>query len=389
MTTLRLAPKAHKRIRQGHLWVFRDELAPHEPCEAGDLVRIVTDYDYDLGVGFYHPTSQIAVRLLAAPDFTKERITNRLRSALQLREQLFAPETAYRLVFGESDGFPGLIVDRYGDYCAVQFLSAGIDKRRAEITEALQDVMPNVKGIIAKNDSQLRSKEGLPRTTEVLFGEIPASIEMTENGIRYNLSLAEGQKTGYFLDQRVNRSFIAQIAKGLRVMDCFTNQGGFALNAAAGGALEVLGVDSSASAIEACSRNAALNNYTQCSWLVADVFDDLKRRAAAAEKWDMIILDPPAFTKTKAQVAQAKRGYAEINRQALKLISNGGYLVSASCSHHMREDMLMDVILEESRRVNRKLALVYRGHQSPCHPVYMPMPETQYLKFLVFRVDGW
>ncbi|MFN5866927.1 MAG: class I SAM-dependent rRNA methyltransferase [Candidatus Kapaibacterium sp.] len=389
MTTLRLAPKAHKRIRQGHLWVFRDELAPHEPCEAGDLVRIVTDYDYDLGVGFYHPTSQIAVRLLAAPDFTKERITNRLRSALQLREQLFAPETAYRLVFGESDGFPGLIVDRYGDYCAVQFLSAGIDKRRAEITEALQDVMPNVKGIIAKNDSQLRSKEGLPRTTEVLFGEIPPSIEMTENGIRYNLSLAEGQKTGYFLDQRVNRSFIAQIAKGLRVMDCFTNQGGFALNAAAGGALEVLGVDSSASAIEACSRNAALNNYTKCSWLVADVFDDLKRRAAAAEKWDMIILDPPAFTKTKAQVAQAKRGYAEINRQALKLISNGGYLVSASCSHHMREDMLMDVILEESRRVNRKLALVYRGHQSPCHPVYMPMPETQYLKFLVFRVDGW
>lgn len=389
MTTLRLAPKAHKRIRQGHLWVFRDELAPHEPCEAGDLVRIVTDYDYDLGVGFYHPTSQIAVRLLAAPDFTKERITNRLRSALQLREQLFAPETAYRLVFGESDGFPGLIVDRYGDYCAVQFLSAGIDKRRAEITEALQDVMPNVKGIIAKNDSQLRSKEGLPRTTEVLFGEIPPSIEMTENGIRYNLSLAEGQKTGYFLDQRVNRSFIAQIAKGLRVMDCFTNQGGFALNAAAGGALEVLGVDSSASAIEACSRNAALNNYTQCSWLVADVFDDLKRRAAAAEKWDIIILDPPAFTKTKAQVAQAKRGYAEINRQALKLISNGGYLVSASCSHHMREDMLMDVILEESRRVNRKLALVYRGHQSPCHPVYMPMPETQYLKFLVFRVDGW
>ena len=389
MTTLRLAPKAHKRIRQGHLWVFRDELAPHEPCEAGDLVRIVTDYDYDLGVGFYHPTSQIAVRLLAAPDFTKERITNRLRSALQLREQLFAPETAYRLVFGESDGFPGLIVDRYGDYCAVQFLSAGIDKRRAEITEALQDVMPNVKGIIAKNDSQLRSKEGLPRTTEVLFGEIPASIEMTENGIRYNLSLAEGQKTGYFLDQRVNRSFIAQIAKGLRVMDCFTNQGGFALNAAAGGALEVLGVDSSASAIEACSRNAALNNYTKCSWLVADVFDDLKRRAAAAEKWDMIILDPPAFTKTKAQVAQAKRGYAEINRQALKLISNGGYLVSASCSHHMREDMLMDVSLEESRRVNRKLALVYRGHQSPCHPVYMPMPETQYLKFLVFRVDGW
>jgi 23S rRNA (cytosine1962-C5)-methyltransferase len=352
-------------------------------------VRIVTDYDYDLGVGFYHPTSQIAVRLLAAPDFSKERITNRLRSALQLREQLFAPETAYRLVFGESDGFPGLIVDRYGDYCAVQFLSAGIDKRRAEITEALQDVMPNVKGIIAKNDSQLRSKEGLPRTTEVLFGDIPPSIEMTENGIRYNLSLAEGQKTGYFLDQRVNRSFIAQIAKGLRVMDCFTNQGGFALNAAAGGALEVLGVDSSASAIEACSRNAALNNYTQCSWLVADVFDDLKRRAAAAEKWDMIILDPPAFTKTKAQVAQAKRGYAEINRQALKLISNGGYLVSASCSHHMREDMLMDVILEESRRVNRKLALVYRGHQSPCHPVYMPMPETQYLKFLVFRVDGW
>lgn len=389
MTTLRLAPKAHKRLRQGHLWVFRDELAVHEPCAAGELVRIVTDYDYDMGVGFYHPTSQIAVRLLAAPDFDRPMMVERLTSALRLRERLFAPETAYRLVFGESDGLPGLIADRYGDYVSVQFLSAGIDARRDEITSALREVLPDVKGIIAKNDSQLRSKEGLPRTTEVLYGEIPERVEMTENGIRYELSLTEGQKTGYFLDQRMNRSFVGRLSRGLRVMDCFTNQGGFALNAAAGGAAQVLGVDSSASAIAACARNAQLNGFDRCSWLEADVFDDLKRRAAQAEKWDMIILDPPAFTKTKAQVAQAKRGYAEINRQALKLIEDGGFLVSASCSHHMREDMLLEVIMDESRRVNRKLTLIHRGDQSPCHPVYLPMPETHYLKFFVFRVDGW
>lgn len=389
MTTLRLAPKAHKRIRQGHLWVFRDELAPHDPCEAGALVRVVTDYDYDLGVGFYHPTSQIAVRLLAAPDFDGQRMVERMRSALRLRVRLFAPETAYRLVFGESDGFPGLIADRYGDHLSVQFLSAGIDVRRDAIVAALREVLPDVKGIIAKNDSQLRGKEGLPRTTEVLYGEIPDRMDMTENGIRYQVSLTEGQKTGYFLDQRMNRAFIGRIARGLRVMDCFTNQGGFALNAAAGGAAQVLGIDSSAAAIDACARNAQLNGHEQCSWLVADVFDDLKRRAAQGEKWDMIILDPPAFTKTKAHVTQAKRGYAEINRQALKLIDDGGFLVSASCSHHMREDMLMEVIMDESRRVNRKLTLIHRGDQSPCHPVYLPMPETRYLKFFVFRVDAW
>ena len=389
MTTVRLKANGHKRVRNGHLWVFRDELAVHDSIDTGELVRVVTDYDYDLGVGLYHSTSQIAVRLLAAPIFDEVLVEKRLRAALDMRERLFSPETAYRLVFGESDGLPGLIIDRYGEYCAMQFLSAGMDMRRDMIVSAVRRVLPDLRGIIAKNDSRLRVKEGLPLGTEVLFGDIPPHIDMVENGIRYAVSLSGGQKTGYFLDQRVNRRFVGSLAQNLRVMDCFTNQGGFALNAALGGAREVLGVDSSASAIEACAHNASLNNLSQCSWHVADVFDDLKARVALKESWDMIILDPPAFTKSKAQVSQAKRGYAEINRQALKLITNGGYLVSASCSHHVDDEVLLQVIIEESRRVNRRLTLVYRGGQSPCHPVYLPMPETQYLKFFVFRVDAW
>lgn len=391
---LTLKPKSHNRVRGGHLWVFRDEFSSLPDIPAGSVVRVQTDYGYDLGVGFYHPANQIAVRLLRhSSTVNEEFFAQRIAQALRLRERLFPTEPSYRLVFGESDFLPGLIIDRYhdsssgADYLAAQLLSAGMEAHKQQIVAALRQVLPNVRGIIAKNDSQLRAKEGLPKQEELLFGEIPESIAIQENGVQLALSLLHGQKTGYFLDQRLNRATVAWLAKGLRVLDCFTNQGGFVLNAALGGAHEAVGVDISATAIEACNRNAKLNNLSNCSFVVADVFEYLKEQAQSANKWDMVILDPPAFTKSKANIPQAKRGYAEINRQALKLIPSGGFLVSSSCSHHISEEMLLDVIHEESRRINRRLKLIMRGMQSPCHPIYLPMPETRYLKFFVFEVE--
>jgi len=386
---LMLKPGTHNRIRNGHPWAFKDELMPHEPLEAGVIVQLHTDYDYDIGLGFYHPTSQIAIRLLRVKQglIDTSFFIDRLSIALALRDRLFPHEPIYRLCFGESDGLPGLIIDRYGDYCALQLLSAGMDKKRQEIVEALQSIIPTLKGIIAKNDSQLRVKEGLEKSEEVLWGTIPDNISITENGIALSISLIQGQKTGYYLDQRLNRSFVSKISKDLTVLDCFTNQGGFALHAAFGGASKVLGIDSAKSAIDASIVNAQLNNYHQCSFIQADVFDYIKKAAVDGDKWDIVILDPPAFTKSKATLSKAKRGYAEINRQALKLIHTGGFLVTASCSQLFSEAMLIDCVQQEAKRINRQISLIYKGGQSPCHPILPSMLETSYLKCLVFSVQ--
>lgn len=384
---LKLKPKKHNRVRGGHLWIFKDELAEHAEIPAGSIVRVHTDYDYDLGVGFYNPISQFAVRLLLWHDDIDESFfAERISAALRLRERLFPNENTYRLVFGESDFLPGLIIDRYNDYFAIQLLSAGTEAKKQEIIYALRMLFPQLKGVIAKNDSQLREKEGLEKTEEVLFGEIPDEIYASENNVILAISLTHGQKTGYFLDQRFNRKFVGELARGMRVLDCFTNQGGFALHAALGGAVESTGIDISEQAIESCKKNAALNNLSNCTFIKEDVFDFLKEAAQSGKKWDMIILDPPAFTKSKQNIPQAKRGYSEINRQALRCIPAGGFLASSSCSHHISEELFLDIIQEEAKRINRKLKIVFRGMQSPCHPIYLPMPETRYLKFFVFEV---
>lgn len=379
-----------RRLKQGHLWIFRDEVAAlsSDTVEAGDLVRVVTDYGYDCGIGFYHPESQIAVRLLrhSDDDITVDFFIQRLQYARTMREHFFHGSTAYRLCFGESDFLPGLIIDRYDQYFALQILSAGMEKRLPLIVEALHQLFPDMQGIIEKNDSRIRDMEGLPRRESVLWGTIPPTVCIEENGIKLYVSLEHGQKTGYFFDQRLNRAATAMIAKNLRVLDCFTNQGGFALNAAHQGAEYCLGVDISQSAIDACNNNALHNSLTNTEFIKADVFTLLKQKAQQGEKWDMVILDPPAFTKSKHTVPQAKRGYADINRQALRLINNGGYLVSSSCSHHISEEIFYSIIHDEAQRINRRLQLVWRGQQSPDHPILLGMPETQYLKFFVFRV---
>ncbi|MFZ9977190.1 MAG: class I SAM-dependent rRNA methyltransferase [Candidatus Kapaibacteriota bacterium] len=385
---LTLLPSMHGRIREGHPWVFAESLKKHESLPAGSLVRLKTDYDYDCGLGFYNPHSSIAIRLLHThEDVNVAFFVNRLRSALAIRQRVFPTMDSYRLCFGESDELPGLIIDRYGDYCAMQCLSYGMDARIDMIIEALRVIIPTLKGVIAKHDSSLRLKEGLEQGEYIVYGEIPDHIHIQEHEIKLEISLMHGQKTGYFLDQRLNRKWVEQLSGGLDVLDCFTNQGGFALHAAKGGAKSVLGIDSAKQAIEASKRNAELNGYSHVEFEQADVFDYLKSSVQTGKTWDMIILDPPAFTKNKATLARAKRGYAEINRQALKLIRPGGFLVSASCSQHLSAHMLTEIVQSESKRVNRSLRLIHSGGQSPCHPILPIMPETSYLKCLTFEVQ--
>ncbi len=385
---LRLRPGEHHRIRHGHLWVYHDELEPPLPSlEAGSLVRVETSYGYNLGIGFYHPTSKIAVRLLLWDNAVNEDFfVARLERALTLRRAFYGESTVYRLAFGEADFLPGLVVDRYGDIVAVQYLSAGMDRRSSLIISAIRQVLPSVRGIVAKNDSVLREKEGLPRQEAILWGSVPDRIELAIGSIRMHVDILGGQKTGLYLDQRANYELVARFARGRRVLDCFTHQGGFALHCAQSGATEVVGVDSSDAALALAQRNAALNGVAdRCRFVQADVFEFLKAAVARREQWDMVILDPPAFAKTKQHIPSALRGYAEINRRALQLLGDGGILVTASCSHHISEAMLADVVAREAQRAGCRIRLIARGMQSPCHPIYAPMPETAYLKLLIYE----
>ncbi|MCX7929959.1 MAG: class I SAM-dependent rRNA methyltransferase, partial [Chlorobi bacterium] len=303
-----------------------------------------------------------------------------------LRRSFYADRTTYRLVFGEADFLPGLIVDRYGEYIAVQYLSAGMERRSSTIVEALRTVLPDIRGIVAKNDSALRDKEGLPRCEKVLWGNIPDRHCVELAGCTMVVDLLGGQKTGLYLDQAVNYELVARFAAGRRVLDCFTHQGGFALHCARAGALEVCGVDSSVAALALAQENAQINGVADCCrFIEADVFDYLAHAESEGQRWDMIILDPPAFAKSTHHVERALRGYAEINRRALRLLGDGGILVTASCSHHVNHAMLADVVISESRRAACRVRLVARGMQSPCHPIYAPMLETEYLSLLVFE----
>ncbi|MCU0426434.1 MAG: class I SAM-dependent rRNA methyltransferase [Candidatus Kapabacteria bacterium] len=401
MTTLTVKNRHNSRLRGGHLWVFRDELEAIPPTlTTGEIVQIQSAGGHLYGSAIYHAKSQIAARLLASEtnDLSADFFAERIKQALALRTRLFPNESTYRLVFGESDFLPGLIIDKYcdaqtqHDFFVLQTLSAGMDMRKNEICSALRSVFPATTAVIEKNNSALRKHDGLDQRESVLWGDVPPEMVMSENGVLSALSLMEGQKTGYFLDQKLNRLKIMEMASGLRVLDCFTNQGGFALHAAKGGAAHALGLDSSDAAIARCRINARLNGLeTKAEFASEEVLDYLHHAAERFKQdgkrpWDMIILDPPAFAKAKQQVPQAKRGYAKINRMALRLLPRGGFLATGSCSHHVSEDILLGVIREEAERERRQLRLVFRGGQSPCHPVLSGMPETSYLKFLIFEV---
>ncbi len=388
MLTLTLRPRTERKLKDGNLWVLRDDLSDMPQADPGTLVRVSTSDGASMGVGFYNPLSKIAVRLLSTEeqDVGTEFFTRRIRASQHMRERFLPNEEAYRVVFGEADLLSGLIVDRYTDYFVIQTLSAGMDVHKQSIVEALRAVFPTAKGISERNTAAVRTREGLPLCDSVLWGTIPDNITIHENGLALNIDLLSGQKTGYFLDQKLNRRVVRNIAHGRTVLDCFCNVGGFALNAGLGGATQALGIDSSATAVAAAQHNAHINNLSNVTFEKANVFDVLREHVAQEMKWDVVVLDPPSFAKNRGALRGALAGYAELNRTALKLLNEGGVLVSSSCTQVVSEHNLLDIIYRESARVRRRLRLVHRGGQSPDHPVLLAMPETQYLKFLVFEV---
>ncbi|NHQ60522.1 class I SAM-dependent rRNA methyltransferase [Chlorobium sp. BLA1] len=389
MHALYLKPKEHHRIQKGHLWVFSNELAnvPRD-IAAGETVQLFTHDKKFMGTGFYNPHSLIAFRLLTRKDEQpdKDFFLKRFLEALKLREKTYSPEetNAYRLVHGESDGLPGLIVDRFNQAIVLQAFSAGMDVHLPLITEVLQELFkPEV--IVVRNESILRELEGIPLYKDVVMGNRKATKQtIYDAGISYDVDVFEGQKTGFFLDQRENRRVIRKFAKDAEVLDVFTNDGGFALNALYGGAKSAILVDASQEALQRAEHNAKLNNFSEYSLVAADAFDMLEQMGDAKESFDLVILDPPSFTKSRKNLPGALKGYKRLNKLGMQLVKNGGFLATASCSHHVSEEDFLQTVHQAALAAGCQLRLIYKNSQPFDHPVLLSMPETSYLKFACF-----
>jgi 23S rRNA (cytosine1962-C5)-methyltransferase len=382
-----LKPKEEIRLRTGHPWVFSNQIleARNNPS-AGDLVEVLTKGGKSVGFGLFNPHSLIACRLLSRTheSIGKEFFVRRISKALQLREKVYPGETAYRLVHGEADFLPGLVIDRYNEYLSVQTFSFGMDTRLPLICDAIEEIL-SPRGIIERNESPLRALEQLPARTQVLRGSCGTTV-ITEHGIRYFLDPLKGQKTGFYLDQRENRLSIRRFSNAAEVLDCFCNEGGFSLNAASAGAVSVTGIDSSSDAIERATANARLNDLPEVQFRKEDVFEALKDFRSAGRQFDVLVLDPPSFTRSKKNVQTAKRGYRDLNELAMRCLRSGGVLLTASCSHHIRAEVFRELIGESAIRAGRNLQeLDWRG-AAPDHPVLPSVPETGYLKFGTYLV---
>ena len=393
--------KAEAALAGGHPWVYDAELlsVDGEP-ENGGLVDVVSLKGKYLGTGFLSERSKIRIRLIsrnANDTFDEAFWRRRLSYAWNYRKTVMRDDiSACRIIFGEADQFPGLTVDRYGDILVTQTLSLGMEKLKDLIFPLLVKVLREdgqaIRGIFERNDVAIRALEGLEENKGwyVLPGEEPpesAVTEITENGIRYKVDVENGQKTGFFLDQKYNRLEVARLARGHRVLDCFTHTGSFGMNAVAGGAERATAVDVSASAIEMAKENAALNGMTErMDFIVADVFDLLPKLEEEGSPYDFIILDPPAFTKSRRTVTNALRGYKEINKRAMHLLPRGGYLATCSCSHFADEEHFKAMLAEAAQEAGVSLRQIEGRKQSPDHPILWGVPETDYLKFFLFQV---
>jgi 23S rRNA (cytosine1962-C5)-methyltransferase len=384
---IHLRNKEDRRILGGHPWVFSNEIREMKGTPViGDVVEVVAASGTPLGIGLFNPHSLIAVRLLSPviEEIDHAFFRARLASARDLRERLYPGETTYRLVHGEGDYLSGLIIDRYNEHFAVQTFSYGMDQRLPLICDVLKEFFSPV-SIVARNESPLRSLENLPLHRDVLYGE-PGPTTITERGLRYTVDLREGQKTGFFLDQRENRGALERYCRGARVLDAFCNDGGFALTAARGGAREVLGVDVSEDAIARARANAMMNGIEGVEFEEGDVFETLTRLSRAGEKYDVIVLDPPSFTRSRKNVQSAKKGYLELHRSALTLLPPGGILLTASCSHHILPEVFLEIVDESARRSGRRAQLLEWRGAAPDHPTLPAVPETRYLKAGIFRI---
>ena len=398
-----ITKKGQRSIEAGHPWVYAGEvLSCPENTENGAVVDVFSEKGTWLGAGLLSLHSLIRVRLLsrnANDRFDDGFWLRRFQYAWAYRKTVLEPQelTACRVVFGEADGLPGLTVDRFNDILVVQTLSYGLDKRKAQLfpllLRALREDGQEIRAIYQRDDEALREKEGLAQFKGFfsLPGEaVPAetSTEILENGVKYAVDFENGQKTGFFLDQKYNRRAVGRLAQGKRVLDCFTHTGSFALNAALGGAEHVTAVDVSAPAVEMARKNARLNALEpKMDFLCADVFDLLPRLLEEKRRdWDFIILDPPAFTKSRRTAAQAAKGYKEINYRAMRLLPRGGYLATCSCSHFMEEPRFLGLIAAAARDAGVQLKQIEARQQAPDHPILWGVPETNYLKFYLFQV---
>jgi 23S rRNA (cytosine1962-C5)-methyltransferase len=385
-----LHPGRDARIRAGHRWVYRNEIARLDGAALdGDAVEVHAAGGRVLGIGLLNTRSAIAIRLLASPGELVDEafFRERLARAIAVRRRFVGETTACRLVFGESDGLPGLVVDRYGDVLVLQTLTLGMDRRKDMLARLLRDLLAP-RGIFARNDPAVRRLEGLPRDTGWLTGAGATEVLIEEDGVRFVVDVARGQKTGFFLDQRENRRHVAALARGGAMLDVFSYTGAWALHALARGAASAVGIEASLDAVKTGERNAALNGAgDRYRPRVANAFDELRRLCAEPARWDLVVLDPPAFVKTRAALAAGLAGYKEINLRALKLVAPGGWLVTCSCSFHVDEAALLGTVWEASRDARRYIRLVESRSQARDHPVHPAMPETRYLKCLIFAVD--
>ncbi|TDU24303.1 SAM-dependent methyltransferase [Panacagrimonas perspica] len=390
LPTLRLNPNAERRLRVGHSWVFSNEVdtakTPLKALKAGDLVNIVDSRGKAVGTAYANPNSLIAARLLSSrADAVIDLawLTRRLAAARAMRDSIY-PTPHYRLVYGEADGLPGLVVDRFGDICVVQTNTAGMDRLQPLVIQALQaELQP--RGILLRNDGSSRTVEGLPEAVEAI-GEVPDSVELVESGVRFKAPVRHGQKTGWFFDQHDNRDRFTRYVREKRVLDVFSYVGAWGIRAMVAGATSATCVDSSQPALDAVVENAALNGV-EVEALKGDALDRLKSLRADGRTFDVVVVDPPALIKRRKDHDAGLEHYAALNRAAMQLLVPGGVLVACSCSFHLEESELQRILLREARAQNRQLQILEQGGQGPDHPVHPAIVETRYLKAFYCRVN--
>ena len=387
MSKVYLHPRKEARVYSRHPWIFRSDISRVEgDFNPGDIMDIYSSRGKFLAKAFYNPASQIALRIMSYHDepVNREFIFRRVHDAIEYR-RTFADLSSCRLIFAESDRLPALIVDSFGDVLVLQCLALGMEQFKQDIVDALVEEMKPA-GIWERNDVPVRILEGLEEKTGLLYGEVPDRIQIKENGIRFWVDVKTGQKTGFFLDQKENRAAIAPFVKGKRVLDCFTHTGSFAIHAGYYGAAEVTGVDISEYACKVAQENADLNNLKNVHFIAANVFDVLTEKSRSGEKYDVIILDPPAFTKSRSTVEKARRGYKEINLRAMKMIEPGGFLITCSCSQHILPQMFQEIVLDAANDARVQLRQIEFRTQGKDHPILPSSQETQYLKCGIYQV---
>lgn len=383
-----------RQLKSGGLWVYDNEIASVSgKYENGDFVYVHDFDDYYMGCGFINTNSKITVRVMSrvrGQEIDKDFLSMRVKTAWEYRKAT-VDTSSCRIIFGEADFLPGLVIDKFSDVLVVQSLALGIDRLKETIVGILKDLLGqegiSIRGVYERSDAKVRENEGLERIKGFIGQPFDTKVEIVENGVKYIVDVAEGQKTGFFLDQKYNRAAVAKLCKGKRVLDCFTHTGSFALNAAKAGAKEVIGVDASDQGIALAKENALINSLSDTvHFITADVFNLLPEYEINGEQFDVVILDPPAFTKSRNSVKNAVKGYREINLRAMKLVKDGGFLATCSCSHFMTPELFTETIGQAARNAKKRLRQVEYRTQAADHPILWAADESYYLKFYIFQV---